>query len=55
VPLDWWTALALLDEGAGPSQFLFLHLFDAHAPYSPPGDILERFGSRPEDVPVFTP
>jgi arylsulfatase A-like enzyme len=29
---------------------LFLHLFDAHAPYSPPGDILERFGSRPEDV-----
>jgi len=43
-------ALALLDEGAGRSQFLFLHLFDAHAPYSPPGDILGRFGSRPEDV-----
>lgn len=39
-------ALALLDEGAGSSRFLLLHLFDAHAPYSPPGEILER----PEDV-----
>jgi arylsulfatase len=43
-------ALALLDEAAGPSQFLFLHLFDAHSPYSPPGDFIGRFGSRPEDI-----
>jgi len=43
-------ALALLDEGLGQSQFLFLHLFDAHSPYSPPGEFLERFGPRPKDV-----
>ncbi len=43
-------ALALLDEGAGFPRFLFLHLFDAHHPYSPPGEFIERFGGRTEDI-----
>jgi len=43
-------ALALLDEGAGFKQFLFLHLFDVHAPYSPPEEFVERFGERPKDI-----
>jgi arylsulfatase len=43
-------ALELLDEGAGFRQFLFLHLFDVHAPYSPPEEFLSLFGARPEDI-----
>ena len=43
-------ALELLDEGAGFPQFLFLHLFDIHAPYSPPEEFIERFGERPKDI-----
>ena len=43
-------ALALLDEGPGQSQFLFVHFFDGHSPYSPPGEFLGRFGPRPKDV-----
>jgi arylsulfatase len=43
-------ALSFLEEGAGLPQFLFLHLFDVHAPYSPPGEFLDLFGERPKDV-----
>jgi arylsulfatase len=43
-------ALVLLDDGAGFRQFLFLHLFDVHAPYSPPEEFIEHFGKRPVDV-----
>ncbi len=43
-------ALELLDEGAGFPRFLFLHLFDAHHPYSPPGEYIERFGGRTADI-----
>lgn len=44
-------ALELLDEGAGFRQFLFLHLFDVHAPYSPPREFIDRFeGARAEDI-----
>jgi arylsulfatase len=43
-------ALALLDEGAGFRQFLFLHLFDVHAPYSPPEEFITLFGERPKDI-----
>lgn len=43
-------ALELLDEGAGFRQFLFLHLFDVHSPYSPPRDFIDRFDARTEDI-----
>jgi arylsulfatase len=43
-------ALELLDEGAGFRQFLFLHLFDVHLPYSPPREFIDRFGARTEDI-----
>jgi arylsulfatase A-like enzyme len=32
------------------SRFLFLHLFDAHWPYSPSPELLTRFGRRPKDI-----
>jgi arylsulfatase A-like enzyme len=37
-------------EKEGGSRFLFLHLFDAHWPYSPPTELLTRFGPRPKDI-----
>jgi hypothetical protein len=44
-------ALQLLDDGAGFRQFLFLHLFDVHMPYSPPREFIDRFdGARTEDI-----
>jgi arylsulfatase len=43
-------ALALLDEGAGIPRFLFLHIFDVHLPYSPPGEFIDRFDAREEDI-----
>lgn len=42
--------LALLREGVGQNQFLFLHLMDAHWPYSPPREFITRFGERPRDI-----
>ncbi len=32
------------------SQFLFLHLFDAHWPYDPEPELIARFGERPKDI-----
>jgi arylsulfatase A-like enzyme len=43
-------ALRRIDNGQGQPQFLFLHLFDAHWPYSPPPDFRARFGPRPDDI-----
>ena len=43
-------ALELLRLGAGRSQFLFLHLIDAHWPYEPPEELMDRFAPRPSDL-----
>jgi arylsulfatase A-like enzyme len=43
-------AIALLREGEGQSQFLFLHLFDIHWPYTPPRELISRFEERPNDI-----
>ena len=37
-------------RGEPQSQFLFLHLFDPHAPYLPKRELLDRFGPRPADI-----
>jgi arylsulfatase A-like enzyme len=42
--------VALLREGSGQEQFLFMHLMDAHWPYAPPGEFITRFGERPTDI-----
>ncbi len=42
--------LALLREGDGQNQFLFLHLYDPHWPYTPHRELIGRFGERPSDV-----
>ncbi len=36
-------------------QFLFVHLFDAHWPYLPPGEFLDRFAPRPPDISDIMP
>lgn len=43
-------ALALLDESLGRTQFLFLHLYDIHAPYAAPEEFIDRF--LPDDADV---
>ena len=43
-------ALRLLHRGRGRSQFLWLHLFEAHWPYLPERDLIEKFGPRPRDI-----
>ena len=42
-------ALDVLHRSEGRDQFLFLHLIDAHWPYLPPDDYIDRFG-RPRDI-----
>jgi arylsulfatase A-like enzyme len=44
--LDGW-----LEEAVGQPLFVWLHLFDAHAPYRPPSKLAERYwdGSDPYD------
>lgn len=39
--LDWWRA------HAGERRFLWVHLFDPHAPYRPPEPFASRFAGRP--------
>jgi arylsulfatase A-like enzyme/Flp pilus assembly protein TadD len=34
---------------ARPPWFVWVHYFDPHAPYEPPGDLAERFASSPYD------
>lgn len=43
-------ALRMLDESEGQEQFLFLHLYDLHAPYSPPREFIDRFAAPGTDV-----
>jgi arylsulfatase A-like enzyme len=43
-------ALELLRIGQGTDQFLFLHLIDAHWPYDPPEELLNRFVAQPSDI-----
>ena len=43
-------ALAVLDEGEGQAQFLFLHLYDVHAPYTAPTEFIDRFLEPEADV-----
>lgn len=42
--------LAMLREGYGQNQFLFLHLMDPHWTYSPPEEFITRFRERPRDI-----
>ncbi len=44
------TAIETLRRSKGQPLFLFLHLFDAHRPYLPPKEFLDRFGPRPKDI-----
>ncbi len=43
-------ALELMLKEGRRNRFLFLHLFDAHWPYVPPREFLERFSNRPPDI-----
>jgi len=53
---DATTDAALRWLGTPPAEgeaalpfFLWVHYYDPHAPYEPPGDLAERFGSSPYD------
>ena len=43
-------ALALLRSEGTHGKFLFLHLLEPHWEYTPPAELLDRFGSRPKDI-----
>lgn len=43
-------AIELLRLGRGADQFLFLHLIDAHWPYEPPEELLDRFVAQASDI-----
>ena len=47
--------LLLARESRGRRHFLFLHLFDAHWPYLPPREFLDRFDQRPPDISDIMP
>jgi choline-sulfatase len=43
-------AIAWIERRAGTAPFLlWVHYFDAHAPYAPPADLAARFAGRPYD------
>jgi arylsulfatase A-like enzyme len=50
-------AIALVDAAADSAFFLFVNLFDAHAPYSPPAEYRDRFppsgDSAAPEVPLY--
>src|SRR5260370_29902426 len=48
VALDW-VRRRLSPEGAGHPFFLFLHLYDPHAPYRPPEPFASRYRASPYD------
>ena len=48
-------ALELVQRSRTPRQFLFVHLFDAHWPYLPPREFLDRFDERPPDISDIMP
>lgn len=43
--------LEVLERARGQSQFVFMHLIDAHWPYDPPAEIKERFRPVTLDIP----
>jgi arylsulfatase A-like enzyme len=43
-------AIEALHRGRGQPQFLFAHLWDAHWPYMPDPEDLDRLGGRPRDI-----
>ena len=45
-------ALAWLDLDRGQPFFLWVHLYDPHAPYAAPAAVAERFAGRPYDAEV---
>ncbi len=45
-------ALAWLDADRGTPFFLWIHLYDPHAPYAAPAAVAERFAGRPYDAEV---
>ncbi len=42
--LDWWR------KQTGKKRFLWLHLYDPHAPYLPPEPYAKRFRGQPKDL-----
>jgi len=42
-------ALAWLRQSSAQPFFAWVHLYDAHAPYTPPGSLATRFRTRPYD------
>ena len=48
-------ALDLTRQARTRNHFLFLHLFDAHWPYLPPREFLDRFDERPPDISDIMP
>ncbi len=44
-----WLTTRSREKAQGRPFFLWLHLFDPHAPYHPPADFRARYGERPYD------
>ena len=40
-------ALDLIDRGRFPASFMFLHTYQVHSPYSPPGEFLAKLNPNP--------
>jgi len=40
-------AIDLVDRGRFPASFMFLHTYQIHSPYSPPGEFLEQLNPSP--------
>jgi arylsulfatase A-like enzyme/Tfp pilus assembly protein PilF len=49
VVLRWLEARKVGPGGASPPFFLWVHYYDPHAPYEPPGELAERFKAAPYD------
>ena len=45
----WQQARAWLDRAGDRKFFAWIHLFDPHTPYAPPGPFQERYATRPYD------
>jgi arylsulfatase A-like enzyme/tetratricopeptide (TPR) repeat protein len=45
--LRWLEAPAAAPADGGTPWFLWVHYYDPHAPYEPPGDLATRFAARP--------
>ena len=47
--IAWYTSRGARSGAAGRPFFLWVHLYDPHAPYTPPADALARAGGKPYD------